>query len=198
MRKRVVKQKKSQNTSSSGQVRIIGGQWRGRKLPVHDIEGLRPTTDRVKETVFNWLMHDVVDATCMDCFAGSGGLGFEALSRYAESVTFLEYSSTVARQLETNLKTLNASHGKVICCDTLEHLANPDQAYDLVFVDPPFRKDMLEATCNQLESNGWLSESAKIYVEYESESQPINFPSNWRCLKEKTAGQVVFALYEKE
>jgi len=107
--------KKPQSTGS-GQIRIIGGQWRGRKLPVPDIPGLRPTTDRVRETLFNWLAPFIVDAHCLDCFAGSGALGIEALSRYAAAATLIEMDKNVARQLQKNLATLQASQGNVLRC----------------------------------------------------------------------------------
>ena len=107
----------------SGQVRIIGGQWRSRKLPVHDVEGLRPTTDRVKETVFNWLAPYVVDADCLDLFAGSGGLSFEALSRYAQSALLLEKDRTAAKQLSKNLALLKCTNADVINSDSLTFLA---------------------------------------------------------------------------
>ena len=102
---------KKPNHAGSGQIRIIGGQWRGRKLPVPESPGLRPTTDRVRETLFNWLAPSMVDARCLDCFAGSGALGLEALSRYAGSTTLLEMERGVAQQLQKNLATLKASNG---------------------------------------------------------------------------------------
>ncbi|KAF7788759.1 16S rRNA (guanine966-N2)-methyltransferase [Pseudoalteromonas rubra] len=181
----------------SGHIRLISGRFRGRKLPVKDVEGLRPTTDRVKETVFNWLMQDVRDAKVLDCFAGSGSLGFEALSRFAHSATFFEFDKQVAQQLQQNADTLKVDNARVEQGDSLNKLATPAaQPFDLVFVDPPFRRDMVQSCCALLEANQWLSEDALIYVEFERESTPT-FPENWTILKEKQAGQVCCRLYQR-
>ncbi len=195
-----LRSKQKVNTSSKqGQIRIIAGQWRGRKLPVKDLEGLRPTTDRVKETVFNWLAMDVRDANCLDCFSGSGSLGLEALSRYAANALLLEKDKNAAKQLQINLVTVKASNGKVVCTDTLSFLTQAaQQEFDLVFVDPPFRKGLLEPCCESLENNGWLSENALIYVEREKELTQPNLPSNWSLIKDKTAGQVIYQIYQRQ
>ena len=182
----------------SGQVRIIGGQWRSRKLPVTDVEGLRPTTDRVKETVFNWLAPYVGDARCLDLFAGSGGLSFEALSRYADSALLLEKDRNAANQLTKNLTTLKCTNGIVKNTDSLKFLNQAaSQTFDLVFIDPPFRKNLLEQSCQLLEDNNWLNDDAVIYIEMESELAGATFPNNWQCLKEKNAGQVTFSLWQR-
>lgn len=180
-----------------GQIRIIGGQWRGRKLPVPDSEGLRPTTDRVRETLFNWLAADLVDARCLDCFAGSGALGLEALSRYAKEAVLVEFDRKVATQLEKNLAVLNAGNGQVVNGDTLSWLDRPGTPFDIVFVDPPFRKGMLAQVIQKLEQNGWLTEQASIYIEAEAENREIAVPPNWRLHREKTAGQVTYRLYHR-
>jgi len=131
----------SQKKPSTGFVRIISGLWRGRKLPVHDAEGLRPTTDRVKETLFNWIAQDVPRAKCLDLFAGSGGLGFEAASRQAELVTLIELNPAAFKQLETNIASLKADNLKAINTDALSYLKQPGTPHHVVFIDPPFRKD---------------------------------------------------------
>ncbi|WP_434357832.1 16S rRNA (guanine(966)-N(2))-methyltransferase RsmD [Parasalinivibrio latis] len=191
--------KRPQGTQAApGFVRIIGGQWRGRKLPVHDVTGLRPTTDRVKETLFNWLMADIYQAKCLDLFAGSGGLGFEALSRQAEKVTLLEFDSKAAGQLKQNLAALNTTSGKVVQTDTLAYLTKPGQPYDIVFIDPPFRRDMLATVFDLLEQNGWLADNAMIYVEAESELGQLQVPVSWSLHREKTAGQISYRLYQRE
>ncbi|XUA19447.1 16S rRNA (guanine(966)-N(2))-methyltransferase [Citrobacter sp. OP27] len=189
---------KKPNHSGSGQIRIIGGQWRGRKLPVPDSPGLRPTTDRVRETLFNWLAPHMVDARCLDCFAGSGALGLEALSRYAASATLLEMDRHVAQQLQKNLATLNASHAKVVNTNSLTFLAQPGTPHDVVFIDPPFRKGLLDETLNLLETNGWLADAALIYVESEVENGLPLVPSHWDLYREKVAGQVAYRLYQSE
>lgn len=189
---------KKPTSGGSGQIRIIGGQWRGRKLPVPDSPGLRPTTDRVRETLFNWLAPSMVDARCLDCFAGSGALGLEALSRYAASATLLEMERHVAQQLQKNLATLKAEHGKVVNTNTLTYLNQSGTPHDVVFIDPPFRKGLLEETLNLLEKNGWLADSALIYVESEVENGMPPVPANWDLHREKIAGQVAYRLYHRE
>ncbi|MFD2177148.1 16S rRNA (guanine(966)-N(2))-methyltransferase RsmD [Veronia pacifica] len=187
-----------QNTGTPGFVRIIGGRWRGRKLPVTNVEGLRPTTDRVKETVFNWLMSDIYQARCMDVFAGSGSLGLEALSRQAGFVTLVEKDPVAARQLTQNLQTLAAKDVNVVNQDALAVLKQQGEPQDIVFVDPPFRKDLLQEVFSSLEQNGWLTVGSLIYVECEKELAELPTPTSWSMFKEKTAGQVTFRLYVKE
>ena len=189
---------KKPTSGGSGQIRIIGGQWRGRKLPVPDSPGLRPTTDRVRETLFNWLAPSMVDARCLDCFAGSGALGLEALSRYAASTTLLEMERHVAQQLQKNLATLKAEHGKVVNTNTLTYLNQSGTPHDVVFVDPPFRKGLLEETLNLLEVNGWLADGALISVESEVENGLPPVPASWSLHREKIAGQVAYRLYHRE
>lgn len=189
---------KKPNRGTSGQIRIIGGQWRGRKLPVPDSPGLRPTTDRVRETLFNWLAPHLVDARCLDCFAGSGALGLEALSRYAARTTLLEMERGVAQQLTQNLATLKATQGQVVNTNTLEFLSKPGEPHDIVFVDPPFRKGLLEQTVTLLEQNGWLADNALIYIESEVESGLPALPASWQLHREKVAGQVAYRLFCRE
>ncbi len=189
---------------SAGQIRIIAGKHKGRKLPVLMAEGLRPTTDRVKETVFNWLMPYIHQANCLDCFAGSGSLGFEAMSRGAAQVTLVELNRAAAKQLQANKELLKANNVNVISNDALsflkegtlkEGLANDSQeSFDLVFIDPPFRKQLVEQAAQLLNSYG-LAEDALIYVEMEAESSQV-IPVNWQLLKEKVTGQVIYQLYQ--
>jgi len=180
--------------AAAGQIRIIGGQWRGRKLPVPNSPGLRPTTDRVRETLFNWLAPVIQGARCLDCFAGSGALGLEALSRYAGSATLLEFERPVAQQLEKNLALLQGK-GTVVNTNTLNWLAGNGQPFDVVFLDPPFRKGLLAETVTLLEQQGWLADEAWIYVEAEAESAAADVPANWQLHREKVAGQVAYRLY---
>jgi 16S rRNA (guanine966-N2)-methyltransferase len=190
--------KNPRNTGAAGQIRIIGGQWRGRKLPVPDSAGLRPTTDRVRETLFNWLAPMIQQANCLDCFAGSGALGLEALSRYAGSATLLELERPVAQQLEKNLQTLRADNGKVIQTNALTWLAQAGEPFDVVFIDPPFRKGLLAQTLQLLEQHGWLADDAFIYVESEVEQGALPVPTNWHLYREKIAGQVAYRLYQRQ
>ncbi|QXO17501.1 16S rRNA (guanine(966)-N(2))-methyltransferase RsmD [Vibrio ostreae] len=190
-------QNPSQKQAPSGQVRIISGLWRGRKLPVHDAEGLRPTTDRVKETLFNWLAQDIPHAKCLDLFAGSGGLGFESASRQADKVTMLEMNSQAFSQLKTNIASLKATNIEAIHTDSLAFLRQSGQAYDVVFIDPPFRQGLLQESVALLEQNGWLADNAMIYIECEKELAMADLPPNWELYREKTAGQVCYRLFER-
>ena len=187
--------KQSVKNTPKGQIRIIAGQYRGRKLPVLMADGLRPTTDRVKETVFNWLMPYIQDANCLDCFAGSGGLGFEALSRGASSVTLIELNKSAAQQLKDNKALLNADSIAVVQQNALDFLQKNLQRYSLVFIDPPFRKGLAQETAMLLCEKS-LTEDALIYVEMEADHNEQTMPSHWQLLKEKVAGQVVYRLYQ--
>lgn len=192
--------KKAQVQNAKGEVRIIAGRWRGRKLPVLNANGLRPTGDRMKETLFNWLMPHILDSRCLDCFAGSGSLGFEALSRQARQVTFLELDKTVANQLKKNLQTLplEGQQAEVINQNSLDFLrqAPNEPTFDLVFLDPPFHFGLAEQAIALLDQHRWLVPEALIYVETEK-GKALSVPADWQLLKEKTTGQVCCRLYQK-
>lgn len=194
----MAKGKLRKNAVASGQIRIIGGLWRGRKLPVLNSEGLRPTTDRIKETLFNWLMFDVNERRCLDLFAGSGSLGFEALSRGASQVIMVEKDHQVAQQLSQNLARLPQAQARVVNIDAVRYLASSTTPFDLVFLDPPFHQELLPQVCQLLEEQGWLSVNAKIYIEREQAVEPLVLPKNWLLLKDKQAGQVTYQLYQRE
>ncbi len=174
-----------------GSVRIISGLWRGRKLPVHDAEGLRPTTDRVKETVFNWLAQDIPHAKVLDLFAGSGSLGFEAASRQAAQVTMIELNDKAYKQLVSNVALVKADNIVAHHGNALNYLDQQGQPHDVVFIDPPFRKGLLPEVVQKLEDNGWLADNALIYIETEKELQIDTIPEHWDPLKEKTAVRFV-------
>ncbi|MFD0965716.1 16S rRNA (guanine(966)-N(2))-methyltransferase RsmD [Seminibacterium arietis] len=180
-----------------GEVRIIAGLWRGRKLPVLNANGLRPTGDRVKETLFNWLAHDIVDACCLDCFAGSGSLGFEALSRQAKQVIFLEKEKSVATQLKKNLHKLQCQNAQVLHQDSLKFLEQRQNTplFDVIFLDPPFHFNLVEQAIESLIKNNWLKDQSLIYIETEK-NKPLFTPQNWQLLKEKITGQVCYRLYQ--
>ncbi|WP_415775668.1 16S rRNA (guanine(966)-N(2))-methyltransferase RsmD [Shewanella oncorhynchi] len=193
----VTKGQTAKNKPGSGQVRIIAGQWRSRRLPIQDLEGLRPTTDRVRETLFNWLANDLVNARVLDCFGGSGALALEALSRYASFAQIIELQRGAAMQLKENLQTLKCDKAEVLNADTLVVLQRGcEQGFDVVFIDPPFRKGLAEKTIQLLDTQGWLNDGALIYVEIESELPQLAIPSRWHALKEKNAGQVSYRLYQ--
>lgn len=182
--------------TAKGEVRIIAGRWRGRKLPVLNSEGLRPTGDRVKETLFNWLQADIVGAICLDAFAGSGSLGFEALSRQAEQVIFIEKDKKVAQQLNKNLQTLACVQGKVINQNTMDFLnQSATMQFDLVFLDPPFHFDLVQQAVALLIKNNWLKSNCLIYIETEKE-KPFIAPENFTLLKQKITGMVSYCLFQ--
>ncbi len=182
-------------SAQPGEVRIISGQWRGRKLPVLDVMGLRPTTDRVKETLFNWLMQDTHGRVVLDCFSGSGSLAFEALSRHAQSALLLERDSRAAAQLKQNLARIQCNNAEVRQTDTMQFLAGPaTQQFDLVFIDPPFRQG-LALPCAALLQQGWLKPDALIYLETEKELDISGLPESWRLIKDKIAGQLAYRLF---
>lgn len=187
-----------QRNIQAGQIRIIGGQWRGRKLPVLDAMGLRPTTDRNKETLFNWLMPYVNGARCLDVFAGSGGLGLEALSRYASHCDFIELDKSAAAQLRTNLATLqpdDVSSATVHNANALEVIgALSANAYDIVFVDPPFNKGLVEPTLKAL--TNCVKTGSVIYLEHESSLTTPPLPDNWQIIKEKRTNALAYMLIE--
>ena len=182
-----------------GEVRIIGGDWRGRKLPVLNAEGLRPTSDRVRETLFNWLQFEIPGAKCLDVFAGSGALSFEALSRGAKQATLLELGSANATQLKQNLQTLNVSNASVEQVDSLQWLAQmAKEPFDMVFLDPPFHKEFMQNAVDLLFNNGYLSDQAWLYLEQEKQIDWPVLPDGWVCHREKTTSQVRFGLFVKK
>ena len=198
MRKTPNSKPQKQTSKAMGEVRVIAGLWRGRKLPVLNAEGLRPTTDRVKETLFNWLMMDVANARCLDCFAGSGSLGIEALSRQAQAVVFLEKFANAAQQLKKNLASLKTDKGTVINTDTLTYLSqkNSTGPFEIIFIDPPFHHNFVPHVLTLLQQNNWLAENALIYVETEKNHPPLLLAENWQIIKEKSAGMVTSCLIQ--
>jgi 16S rRNA (guanine966-N2)-methyltransferase len=185
-------------STASGKVRIIGGAWRGRKLTVLDKPGLRPTTDRVRETLFNWLQWQIHDSRCLDLFAGTGVLGIEAFSRGARAVTLVEQDGEIATALAIQLAHLPPHHIELIQQNAVDFLTHtPPQPFDLVFLDPPFAAALLEPCCQLLEHNGWLQEHAQIYVEFDSQTH-ATLPKNWHPTHDKTAGQVRYQLLVRE
>ncbi len=180
--------------AKSNQLRIIGGEWRGRKLRFPDVEGLRPTTDRVRETLFNWLAPVIHGARCLDLFAGSGALGLEALSRGASAVNFVDTSGQVMRSLKENLALLKDKRATLQQVDALAYLRGEPQRFDVVFLDPPFRQGLLQPCLEQLCQGGWLAQNGRIYIEVEQELGEPVMPYGWEMVRRKTAGQVIYGL----
>ncbi|ORU93525.1 MAG: 16S rRNA (guanine(966)-N(2))-methyltransferase RsmD [Cycloclasticus sp. symbiont of Bathymodiolus heckerae] len=189
-------------TGKKNQVRIIGGQWRGRKLEFPSIDGLRPTTDPIRETLFNWLQPYLPQSQCLDLYAGSGALGFEAASRGAEKVLMVENNSTVIQSLKTNKQLLEADNVHVVKRAALDFvkrgLKGLSTSLDVVFLDPPFKQGELLACVKQLEESNCLSDDAVIYLECERKLAMDFLPSNWIEHRSKTAGQVAYYLYHRE
>lgn len=185
----------SRSPRPSNQLRVIGGRFRGRRLAFPDAPGLRPTPDRVRETLFNWLMPVIDGARCLDLFAGSGALGIEALSRGARLVQFVEREPAVARALAANLTLLDAqAQSSLDVRDAGVWLAGPAQPFDVVFLDPPFHHDLLPPVCTRLAAGGWLAPGARIYVESEAGAEVG--PNGWQLLRERRAGQVCYRLLQ--
>lgn len=184
---------------SNNRIRIIGGEWRSRQLPFIEVPGLRPTPDRVRETLFNWLQGRVTGARCLDLFSGSGAIAFEALSRYAAEVVFVEKHAKVAQQLRENLASLRLDDEKratIINQDAITYLDQSIAPFDLIFLDPPYRKDLLPVVLDRIVDSSLLNSEGLIYLEHESEE---NFDwSKWNLdvLRQSNAGQVCGILLE--
>lgn len=176
-------------------IRIIGGQYRGKKLTFPAIEGLRPTPDRVRETLFNWLMSSIHDARCLDAFAGSGGLGFEAFSRGASKVVLVEQAPLAYKNLQKIALSFNSSKLSVISKDAWVYMQQTKEQFDLIFLDPPFTQNHLPDCITILESTPLLAPNGLLYIE-----SPVEIVLNteiWEQVRLKKAGQVVYGLYRK-
>ncbi|MEL7980051.1 16S rRNA (guanine(966)-N(2))-methyltransferase RsmD [Vreelandella titanicae] len=180
-----------------GKLRIIGGEFRRRQLPVLNSPGLRPTPDRVRETLFNWLGQQLHGQQVLDLFAGTGALGIEAVSRGASWVDFVERDPRVAAQLSTNLASLNITASAVHVNDVQTYLTRPAKPYTLVFLDPPFHQQLAAPCCSALETSGWLDNEAMIYLETETSLAP-KVPANWLLHRETQAGESTARLYQRQ
>src|SRR5262245_928673 len=179
------------------EVRIIAGSWRGRRVRFPEVAALRPTPDRVRETLFNWLQPVVAASRCLDLFAGSGALGLEALSRGAAHVTFVDSDTRVAECLRVSLRDLGSSGGDVRCQDAHAFLASAPVPFDIVFLDPPFRSGALAEICRHLEERGWLAPRALIYLEAPARSGAPELPASWSLARSKRAGEVGYHLAQR-
>ena len=171
-------------------MRIVAGRFRGRRLRFVPVPGLRPTPDRVRETLFNWLQGELDGARCLDLFAGTGALGIEALSRGAGSLLAVESHRAAATRLRENLRELGCSEAEVRGTDALRLLASrPDRPFDVVFADPPFAKDLLARVCAALDAGGWLAPRAWVYLEQDAARDWPSLPPTWQLLREGRSGQ---------
>lgn len=190
--------KKASANGYEGSIRIIGGKWRGRALAVPNQDTLRPTPNRVRETLFNWLQNDIVEKRCLDLFAGTGALGFEALSRGARHVTFVELNPQVVKSLEQSLIQLDAmEYGELIQKDAIQYLQSlPEQVVpmDIIFCDPPFRSALLDTSLICLADSPLVGPQTLLYIESAYPLNDQSLPPHWELLKQKQASQVFYHL----
>jgi len=189
--------RKQSGKSRTGRLRIVAGNWRSRLLDIADVEGLRPTSERIRETLFNWLSPKIQGARCLDLFAGTGALGLEALSRGAGGVVFVERSTVAARQLEKNIAVLGAVDAIVVERAARDYLASmPEDRFEVVFLDPPFAAGLLEETCRLLAKQNLLADGALVYLEQDRSRPEPQLPDGWQIEKNKTAGMVRYMLVQ--
>jgi len=172
--------------------RVIAGKWRSRKLHFPPLPGIRPSPDRVRETLFNWLRDRIEGAACLDLFAGSGALGLEALSRGAVHVTFVDQERRAIDAIRAHLALLKAEGGETVVAEALGWLSGPPRAFELVFLDPPFDSDLAPEVCARLRQ-GWLKPGAWVYLEHAEDRVPV-LPGSWQTLREGHAGRVGYRL----
>jgi 16S rRNA (guanine966-N2)-methyltransferase len=177
------------------ELRIIGGEWRGRRFRFPaTATGIRPTPDRVRETLYNWLQGRVAGARALDLYAGSGALGLEALSRGAREVVFVDVDRLASRSIESTLATLASERGRVVTASAAAYLAGPATPFDLVFVDPPYASGEVGAVCEALVAGSWLADDARIYLECPASAGEPQLPDGWQLLRSKRAGEVGYHL----
>lgn len=176
-------------------IRIIGGLYRGKKIHFPEVEGLRPTPDRVRETLFNWLMNDILDARCLDAFAGSGALGLEAFSRGASKVVFIEQAPEAHANLKKIITQFQSPKLNLIKADARVFLHNGQEQFDLIFLDPPFAQNYIPECLQEIVKNNILVQGGLVYIESATEIEVSD--QAWKQIKLKKAGQVVYGLFEK-
>ncbi|HEU0224586.1 MAG TPA: 16S rRNA (guanine(966)-N(2))-methyltransferase RsmD [Steroidobacteraceae bacterium] len=177
-----------------GHVRIIGGRWRGRRIAVPELPGLRPTPDRVRETLFNWLAPVIAGSRCLDLFAGTGALGLEAASRGARQVVLVENDREAVRRLREAVDTLAPEACEVVQADALGWLRTAPRPFDIVFLDPPFEAGLLEAAVRALDSGGWLAPGAFVYLEAPARRGAPQLTPGWVIHRSGRAGAVGYHL----
>jgi 16S rRNA (guanine966-N2)-methyltransferase len=179
-------------------LRIIGGEWRGRKIHFPPVEAIRPTPDRVRETVFNWLQGVTPGSRCLDLYAGSGALGLEALSRGAREVVFVDVEPAVVRHVGDVLHELGCDRGRVVRGDAAGYLSQPGTPFDVVFLDPPFAEPVLPEVCRRVEAGGWLRSGGLAYLEGPAAAGEPELPPGWTLLRSKRAGEVGYHLARRD
>ena len=183
-------------TTQRNRLRIIGGEWRSRLLNFADIPDLRPTPDRVRETLFNWLQETIAGARCLDLFAGSGALGFEALSRGAREVVALELDGKAVAAIRQNAKLLQTEGMQLVQKNVLEWLQHNAEAqrFDVVFLDPPYSAGLYESCLRLLHEHGWLAPRAYVYLEADEDLERLKLPAGWELIRSKRAGGVYYGM----
>lgn len=187
-----------QQRRSANELRIIAGSWRGRRLTFPDLPGLRPTPDRVRETLFNWLQTAIPGARCLDLFAGSGALGLEALSRGAGDLVLVERAQAAADALREHCRALGADRVTVVTSDALHWLATNPAPFDIVFLDPPFDSELLTQVVALMEDKNLLKAGGLIYFETSRDLDPAQLPDSWEPIRHKQAGQVHYGLLARK
>ena len=177
-----------------GQVRIIGGMWRSRRLAVPSVPGLRPTPDRVRETLFNWLQPYIAGARCLDLFAGTGALCLESLSRGAREVVMVESAPVALEALHHNIEALDAGAARVVPSDAIAFLKQAVEPFDIIFVDPPFAANLIPACLTLIAERSWVKPGGVIYIEAPRALTPVPLPTGWELYRSQTAGQVGYHL----
>lgn len=192
-------QKKTHKLASAPQqIKILAGRWRGTKLPVLLEDDLRPTPSRVRETLFNWLQPYIVGSQCLDLFAGSGALSFEAVSRGASSAVLVDQDPRVVQLLSQQLNKLQAAEMQVVCDDGLNYLQQLEQAFDIIFLDPPFSKIHPLDLLAQIDSRQLLRPNGVVYAEFSAKNRPESVPEGWRWQRQSKAGEVEYGLLVSE
>jgi len=179
-------------------LRIIGGEWRGRKIRFPPVSAIRPTPDRVRETVFNWLQGVTAGSRGLDLYAGSGALGLEALSRGAREVVFVDVEPASVRHISDVLRELGCDRGRVEHADAGRFLGQPGTPFDVIFLDPPFAEPVLPEACRQIEAGGWLKSGGLVYLEAPAKAGEPELPAGWTLLRSKRAGEVGYHLARRD
>ncbi len=190
-----MRRRSTTSNAQRNQLRIIGGDWRGRRLDFPDVQGLRPTPDRVRETLFNWLMPVIRGARCLDLFAGSGALGLESLSRGAAEVVLVDSQPQVIAALQKNLDLLQAgTRAQLQQRDALQYLTQCKECFDVIFLDPPYHQGLLQPCIDSLYQQGALARQGYLYFEANRNEALPQLPTAWTVHRQKTAGQVGYYL----
>lgn len=185
------------NQSTANKVRIIGGQWRSRLLRFPDVDGLRPTHDRVRETVFNWLAPHIVDSCCLDLFAGTGAFGFEALSRGAARATFVDSSRVLVDNLRKNAELLAATdHCAFVEAVIPNKMPVFSESFDIAFIDPPYQQGLIQSAIAALLQQNCLADNALVYIEAEKALDLTAMVGSWQCLKHKATKTLQYAVFK--